>query len=174
MILESIWFLLPAFGAVVIPLYVRKINFLNIPIDFNIKYKNKPLFGKNKTFRGFFFGIIAATIICYFQYLFYFNFIFIRKISIINYFNYLLIGFLFGFGALCGDLIKSFFKRRMNIASGKPWIPFDEMDYVLGSLILINIFYRIELAYNIVIFFIGTLFHYLAVKFAYAIGLRKS
>jgi len=33
--------------------------------------------------------------------------------------NILIIGFLFGFGALLGDLVESFFKRRIGIESGK-------------------------------------------------------
>ena len=40
-----------------------------------------------------------------------------------------------GFGALTGDLAKSFFKRRIGIKPGAKFIPFDQMDFVLGAFI---------------------------------------
>ena len=38
------------------------------------------------------------------------------------------------FGALIGDIIESFFKRRVGIERGKNWIPFDQLDFILGVL----------------------------------------
>ena len=43
-----------------------------------------------------------------------------------------------GFGALTGDVIKSFFKRRAGIAPGKKFIPFDQTDFVIGALLFIT------------------------------------
>lgn len=44
--------------------------------------------------------------------------------------------FAISFGALLGDLVESFFKRRMGIARGQDWIPFDQLDFILGSVLL--------------------------------------
>ena len=49
----------------------------------NKKIKNKPIFGKNKTFRGLIFGILFAVIIAYLQFLFYNNNLFVN-ISIVS------------------------------------------------------------------------------------------
>ena len=38
------------------------------------------------------------------------------------------------FGALFGDIIESFFKRRMGRNRGEDWIPFDQLDFILGVL----------------------------------------
>lgn len=38
------------------------------------------------------------------------------------------------FGALLGDIIESFFKRRRGIKRGEDWIPFDQIDFILGLL----------------------------------------
>jgi len=38
------------------------------------------------------------------------------------------------FGALIGDIIKSFFKRRIGKKRGQDWIPFDQIDFILGVL----------------------------------------
>ena len=112
LILKSMYLMLPAYFANMAPVIVKKINIFDYPVDFNKKFGKKPLFGKHKTFRGFIFGIVFAITIAYVQF---------RlaeadsfwSISILDYEKWLLIGFLMGFGALSGDLIKSFFKRRI-------------------------------------------------------------
>jgi CDP-2,3-bis-(O-geranylgeranyl)-sn-glycerol synthase len=38
------------------------------------------------------------------------------------------------FGALLGDIIESFFKRRVGRKRGEDWIPFDQIDFILGVL----------------------------------------
>ena len=38
------------------------------------------------------------------------------------------------FGALIGDIIESFFKRRLGKNRGEDWIPFDQLDFILGAL----------------------------------------
>jgi len=37
-------------------------------------------------------------------------------------------------GALIGDLIKSFAKRRLGIQAGSTWVPFDQVDYIAGAI----------------------------------------
>jgi len=39
-------------------------------------------------------------------------------------------------GALLGDIVESFFKRRMGKERGEDWIPFDQLDFVVGALLL--------------------------------------
>ena len=39
------------------------------------------------------------------------------------------------FGALFGDIIESFFKRRIGKNRGENWIPFDQLDFIVGVLI---------------------------------------
>jgi len=38
------------------------------------------------------------------------------------------------FGALMGDIIASFFKRRIGKDRGQDWIPVDQLDFILGVL----------------------------------------
>ncbi|HEU4368357.1 MAG TPA: CDP-archaeol synthase [Methylomirabilota bacterium] len=41
-------------------------------------------------------------------------------------------------GALVTTLVQhGFFKRRLGIAPGRPWLPFDQFDFVLGALSLV-------------------------------------
>ena len=47
------------------------------------------------------------------------------------------LGLRFGIGAMAGDAVKSFFKRRADVPSGERWFPFDQIDFVVGALVLI-------------------------------------
>jgi CDP-2,3-bis-(O-geranylgeranyl)-sn-glycerol synthase len=38
-------------------------------------------------------------------------------------------------GALLGDLLKSFFKRLAHRPPGTAWVPFDQIDYILGAVV---------------------------------------
>jgi CDP-2,3-bis-(O-geranylgeranyl)-sn-glycerol synthase len=40
-------------------------------------------------------------------------------------------------GAVGGDLLKSFLKRRRRIPPGARWIPADQLDFVIGAIALI-------------------------------------
>lgn len=131
-ILQCFYFILPAYFANMAPVIVKKINILKIPLDFNKTLKNKPIFGKNKTFRGLIFGVVFSTIITYMQFQLY-NMDFFKNLSLLNYSNWLLFGILIGFGALIGDLVKSFIKRRIGIAPGNRFLPWDQTDFIFGA-----------------------------------------
>ena len=158
LILQCFYFMLPAYFANMAPVLVKKINFLKIPIDFNGKINNKPVFGKNKTFRGLVFGVLFAVIIAYFQFMFHKNNIF-SDLALIDYSNWLLIGLLLGFGAIIGDLAESFIKRQLNYIPGEPFVPFDQIDFVLGALIFV--FLLVDLSINKIIVIIAPLFRLL-------------
>jgi CDP-2,3-bis-(O-geranylgeranyl)-sn-glycerol synthase len=45
-----------------------------------------------------------------------------------------LYGAVLGFAALVGDAVKSYFKRRRGKEGGAPWVPFDQLDFVVFGL----------------------------------------
>lgn len=140
-VLKCLWLILPGVFANAFPLFTKNLKFLAYPIDFGRTFFGKPIFGPNKTFRGFFFGILAAIVIVYLQtFLYKISFVF-RQISFIPYdqYNFALLGFLVGFGALFGDLVKSFIKRRLGIKPGARFFPWDQLDAFIGALIFISI-----------------------------------
>jgi CDP-2,3-bis-(O-geranylgeranyl)-sn-glycerol synthase len=51
-----------------------------------------------------------------------------------------------GVGALGGDALKSYFKRRRGIAPGEPWVPADQLDFVAGGLVAVLPFVPIGIA----------------------------
>ena len=58
--------------------------------------------------------------------------------SILSYSRWPLTGLLLGVGAMAGDALKSLVKRRAGIPPGERWIPFDQLDFVVGALALIT------------------------------------
>ncbi len=173
LILQCFYFMLPVYFANMAPVIVKKIfNNLAFPLDFNKTLKNKPIFGKNKTFRGLIFGILFAVIITYLQFLLYNNNVFV-DISITDYSNWLLIGFLMGFGTIFGDLMESFVKRRIGYEPGRPFIPFDQLDFVIGALIFV--FPLIKLSSNkiIIILLLSFVLHVIVNHLAFHLKIRK-
>jgi len=171
-ILKAVYFMLPAYFANMMPIFSKRINFLNYPVDFNKKLFGKSILGSHKTYRGFFFGIIGAIVIAYVQFLLS-RFTLFSNISLLDYSNWLVIGFLIGFGALFGDSVKSFFKRRVGVAPGKPFIPWDQIDYSVGSLLLISIIYIPSWDLVIAVIVINFILHITANHIGYYIGIRK-
>ncbi len=138
----ALWFFLPAGISNVSPTFTHRIKPLNIlykPLDFGAKFKGKRVFGDNKTWLGLISGIIFATIVIYLQRYGFNHSEWIRAISgKVDYDlpKMLLLGPLMGFGALAGDAIESFFKRQVGIKPGRTWIPFDQIDYIVGGILL--------------------------------------
>ena len=50
----------------------------------------------------------------------------------------IIIGFLLGFGALVGDALGSFLKRRLGIGRGKPAPFLDQLDFIIVALIFVS------------------------------------
>ena len=171
-VLKCFYLMLPAYFANMAPVIVKKINLFKFPVDFGKQINDKPIFGKNKTFRGLIFGIIFAILIAYVQFLLQQN-EFFNNISFIKYNNWLLFGFLMGLGALTGDLVKSFFKRRLGIKPGEKFVPFDQMDFVVGALILIMPIFVVTLKIFIVSLILSFALHIIVNHLAFYLEVRN-
>jgi CDP-2,3-bis-(O-geranylgeranyl)-sn-glycerol synthase len=136
----SFFFFAPAGVANLVPPLVAKVPFIkrfNQPLDFGKSYKGIRIFGAHKTFRGLIAGMVFATLAVIIQIAMYENSEYIREISLIDYssINPFLLGVLFGAGALIGDAVESFCKRRIGVEPGKAWFPFDQIDYIIGAIL---------------------------------------
>ncbi len=167
-IIEELYFALPIYISNMIPIFARKINLFNYSI-------NKKLFGSHKTFRGFISAILAAIIVIYVQ-LYLYDISFFRKISILNYpnENIFLLGFLSGFGAITGDLIKSYFKRKRGIKPGHKWVPFDQLDFMVGALILLYPFVKLTFRSIAVLLLLTPFLHVLTNHIGYLLKIRET
>lgn len=139
-ILFAFWFFLPAGLANAAPVLANRLvgyNKWNAPLDFGLSWRDKQLFGANKTWRGLVAGMILALITIAVQRACYNQSEWVREISYLNYdvINIWKLGVLFGTGSLLGDAVESFFKRQVGVAPGHAWFPFDQIDYIIGGLI---------------------------------------
>lgn len=139
--LFALWFFAPAGLANSAPVFANKIPLLNrfkAPLDFGKSLNGVRIFGANKTWRGLLFGMFISTLALGFQQYLYGKYTWAVDVSQgIDYsaLNVFVLGPLFGFGALAGDAVESFFKRRAGVKPGESWIPFDQIDYIIGGLI---------------------------------------
>lgn len=162
-ILKSLYFFLPAYFANMTPTFAKRAGVLNSlakPIDFEKKFKGEQIFGSHKTWRGIILGVMVGILIAFLQRIL-FSFSFFQKISFFDYrkINVFFLGFLLSFGALFGDLISSFFKRRKGILPGKPWIPFDQISFVIGAAIFVSPFFKIPVSALFLIFVLSFFLH---------------
>jgi CDP-2,3-bis-(O-geranylgeranyl)-sn-glycerol synthase len=123
--LYNLIFLLPPYVANAVPVFIGG----ELPIDDILK---KRIFGKNKTLlgllSGFSFGVIAGYLISYVSFLDFKLSFFISILGVI--------------GALTGDLVGSFIKRKLNKPEGSEfWL--DSILFIIFSIILMNAFHQV-------------------------------
>ena len=166
LILKSVYFFFPAYFANMVPVLVKKIPFLGKPI-------NESKFGKNKTWRGLIFGTLIGVLVFWLQKLGYQKGF--TSLALIDYNGFsVLLGFLMGFGALIGDLVESYYKRRRNIPPGKVWIPWDQLDFVFGAIIFEAIVYTPPFSVIVILLVLSPLLHMLANYLGYLLKFNKS
>lgn len=176
--LFSILFFLPAGIANSTPVVAAKVKLLqslDIPIDGGRSFCGVRIFGDHKTVRGFVTGGVTAIITSWLIQQLYLVSHYFQTISPINYsvLNPIILGALLGFGALLGDAVKSFFKRRTSITPGKSWFPFDQLDYIVGGLLLSSLYVRLPLHYYVIITLVWFGLHLLFTYIAYLFRLKQ-
>lgn len=173
-LLQLIYFLIPGAFANMMPVFVKRLHFLNYPVDLGVKLFGERLFGANKTFRGLFFGIVLAIILVFLQQVLY-NYELFKNLSLIDYsgINFLLFGFLTGFGVLFGDLIGSFLKRRLHVSAGKSLLIVDQINGGLGLAIFIVPFYFKSLIFAIWLILAWTIGHFILKYLGHLFGMYK-
>jgi CDP-2,3-bis-(O-geranylgeranyl)-sn-glycerol synthase len=84
----------------------------------------------------------------------------------------ILIGFLLGFGALLGDAIGSFLKRRHGIGRGKPAPILDQLDFLIVALILVSFVVELSLLFIVIAIVLTLAIHLIANSCAYLLGIK--
>lgn len=145
------------------------------PIDLGRNFfDNRRIFGDGKTYRGFIIGIGSGIIIGVVQ-------IFLQSTfgdgGLPHHTGQSVV--LFATGALLGDLMKSFLKRRIGIAQGARWQVADQYDMVIGALFFNMIFNyqwlmtNLTLAMVIFIIILTPILHRLTNIVGYMLGMKS-
>ena len=84
----------------------------------------------------------------------------------------IMIGFLLGFGALLGDALGSFIKRRIGIGRGKPAPILDQLDFIIVALILVSLVVELNLLCVVLAIILTLFIHLIANTGAYLLGMK--
>lgn len=104
---RAIWFILPAYFANAAPVILGG----GPPLDLGKRFVDgRRIFGEGKTLYGFLGGLGAGSLIGLLQ-------------------GRTLVGFMLALGALIGDLIGSFIKRRLGLARGEMALGLDQLGF---------------------------------------------
>lgn len=179
-ILFALWFFAPAGIANSAPVFANKVPLLKnlgMPVDFGKTFRGRRIFGDHKTLRGFLVGVLTGMVVGLVQFILFKNFSWIADFTgeiAYDHLATILFGGLLGFGALAGDSIKSFFKRQFGVKSGQSWFPFDQIDYILGGLLIVTPFVSLSLRQYLIIFLVWFLIHPAATFVGWLLKLKDS
>lgn len=125
------------------------------PIDLGRNFiDGRRIFGDGKTIEGFLSGLFLGTLL-----------------GVVV--NYTLHAFLLSLGALTGDLIGAFIKRRLGMPRGHPAPILDQLDFVIGALAFISIIYPVTLEQVLFLVLVTPPIHLIANFLAYLLRLKS-
>jgi CDP-2,3-bis-(O-geranylgeranyl)-sn-glycerol synthase len=159
--LQLVYLMLPVYLANMAPPFVKYWRGWNRPIS-------RRWLGDHKTVIGFALGVAVAVAVTLAQ----------SRINwaagLVNYDQWLALGFSCGCGALGGDALKSFIKRRLGIAPGQSWIPADQLDFVVGGLVGLSFFVALDLTDVIVILVASLVGDIVVNHMSFQLGIRDT
>lgn len=136
LLIQVLWFLVPAGAANTIPpLAAKLLPHWSWPLDGGLSFRGRRLFGSHKTLRGLLAGLLFATLVHQLQCAAAGQWMAPAAWAVQPLFHQAWwLGPWLGLCALAGDAVKSFCKRQLDIAPGHSWFPWDQVDWILGTL----------------------------------------
>ena len=132
------------------------------PIDQGREFVDgRRIFGTNKTVKGFEYGLLLGSVAA--------------LAEAILFRNYLLLfaGILASLGALLGDLFGAFLKRRLDIPPGHPLPVVDQLDFILGALVLTSPLLNVTVGAVLILVIATVPIHLFSNAVAYMLRLKK-
>jgi CDP-2,3-bis-(O-geranylgeranyl)-sn-glycerol synthase len=137
------------------------------PIDGGRTFRDgKPILGSHKTYRGFIFGLIIGTFVGWVQEAL------APTVGLPQ--GSLMLGFVLSLGALIGDLMGSFVKRRLDLKPGSSLPVSDQIDFVLAALLFGLLVEPPSLAAALIIIVLTGPMHLLVNVMAYLLRLKDT
>lgn len=131
-ILGAIWFILPGYVANSTPTIFGG----GPAIDGGRKWRDgKRILGPGKTWRGLIVGVTLGTLFGLLQG------IFIEQ----EMFKVVIRAFMLSFGALLGDAMGSFIKRRKRLERGESFLFMDQLGFIIVGIILVILFFPLTI-----------------------------
>lgn len=174
----SIWLGLSAWIANAIPV----LGGGGKPIDGGRNFRDgRRILGNGKTVRGFVVGIFFGTLTGIGQFLAapYLRPVLSQFVTITPEMDYVLsisvpVAFLLWLGALTGDVIGSFIKRRVNVKSGDPSPFLDQVGFIIMALIFAFPLMMPSPVFVMILILTTLGIHWLSNALGYVLGLKKN
>ncbi len=167
-IFNALYYIFPAYCANASPVIFGG----GKPVDCGRKFLDgKPIFGSHKTYRGLISGLLIGTLVGWIQ-----EFL-APNIPNVNFpKGSTFLGFVLSLGALFGDLMGSFVKRRFDLKPGSPLPIIDQIDFVIAALFFASLVDPFSLSISKAIMIIALTFpiHFLANFIAYMLHLKDN
>lgn len=139
-------------------------TFLAKPIDDFFPLSWRPVFGSHKTIAGFIAGPVAGLLSLVVSY---------QVISTHLQIDPFLYASVQGELAVMGDAIKSWVKRKKGVPAGLPWLPFDQIDYLLLSIPCLWLLLPLSYMEVIYIIFQGFMLSIVGSSLSYMLGFKE-
>ncbi len=154
--LSFLLWVIPAYIANSTATFSKFLPWKRHPVDFGRKWVDgRRILGDGKTFEGIIIGTTLGALSGY---------------LIFPLFNLHYNPVLIALGALLGDMVGSFAKRRLDLPRGSPAPVLDQLDFILGALMLAGPFTAQETALIIII---TPIIHRVANIIGYLIGVKN-
>ncbi len=160
LVIHSFALILPAYIANSVPVLARGKH----PIDFGASMPDgRRVLGDGKTFEGLLIGLFFGTLAGIVGGLLFGELVYFAFLSC-----------MLALGALVGDIIGAFIKRRLGIARGAPAPVLDQLDFVVGSLLFVLPFYPLVWEQALFIMLVTPPIHLFTNFMAYKLGLKPN
>ena len=155
--LDALLFIGPSYVANAAPLLLGG----GTPLDGGRNFLDgERILGAHKTVRGLFAGIIGGSVIG------------LAESPVDS--RLLLGGIMIALGTVLGDLVGAFLKRRIRIKPGGPLPIVDQLDFVLGGLLLGNLVFPLSLLSILVVVLVTPPIHLGTNYGAYLLGIKRT
>lgn len=170
-LVEAVWLILPIYAANgLVPLVKGK-----RPVDFGKRFiDGRRILGPGKTIEGFVAGCIIGAVIALVELLAFpylpwgLSEVPLRIVEMSA-----ALGFLLGFGAMLGDSCGSFIKRRFSMPRGRPVPLLDQLDFLIGALLVSSLIITVKLEWFIILLVLTPLIHWIACVLGYLLRVKK-
>ena len=160
--MQALIWMIPAYFANMAPVFMSKFNIAGLkrPIDGGkVAWDGNRLTGDGKTWQGVVFAVVYGGTM--------------GGILSIWDLSSILIGSVIGFGAIFGDLVGSFTKRRLKLKRGQNAGLLDSMDFIVFALLFALPFYNFELRQILLLLIINPVLHRSANVIGYVLKLKN-
>ena len=170
-LVEAIWLAIPIYAANGLVPLIRGRRRLDFRRNFT---DGRPILGPGKTIEGFVAGCVFGALIALVEQLA-FPYLpwHLSEVPLTIIAMSPALGFLLGFGAMAGDSVGSFIKRRLNIRRGRPAPLLDQLDFIIGALLISSLVITVKFEWFVMLIVLTPIIHWVACAIGYLLKVKK-